>query len=101
MYDLKRKVVMKKITLGISSCLLGNEVRHDGGHKRNIYVLNTLSEYFNFRPCCPEMAIGLGTPRPTIRLSRTADEVRLVGSSDSGLDVTDQMNYWSEQSISD
>ena len=44
---------MKKITLGISSCLLGNEVRHDGGHKRNIYVLNTLSEYFNFRALLP------------------------------------------------
>ena len=90
---------MKKITLGISSCLLGNEVRHDGGHKRNLYVMNTLSEYFNFRTHCPEVAIGMGTPRPTIRLSRTAGGLRLVGSGDSDIDVTDQMNQWSEQSV--
>ena len=90
---------MKKITLGISSCLLGNEVRHDGGHKRNLYVMNTLSEYFNFRTHCPEVAIGMGTPRPTIRLSRAADGLRLVGSSDSDIDVTDQMIQWSEQSV--
>lgn len=88
-----------KITLGISSCLLGNEVRHDGGHKRNLYVLNTLSEYFSFRSVCPEMAIGMGTPRPTIRLSRTVDGIRLAASGDSTLDVTEQMNNWSESAV--
>ena len=88
-----------KITLGISSCLLGNEVRHDGGHKRNLYVLNTLSEYFSFRSVCPEMAIGMGTPRPTIRLSRTVDGIRLAASGDSNLDFTEQMNNWSESAV--
>mgnify|MGYP001812930134 FL=1 len=89
-----------KITIGISSCLLGNEVRHDGGHKRNLYVMNTLAEYFSFRPYCPEMAIGLGVPRPTIRLTRHDGAIRLTGSSDTGLDLTDDMNSWSSGAVS-
>jgi uncharacterized protein YbgA (DUF1722 family)/uncharacterized protein YbbK (DUF523 family) len=92
---------MTNIALGISSCLLGNEVRHDGGHKRNVYVTQTLSEYFTLKPCCPEMAIGLGVPRPAIRLTRSADGVRLTGSGDSGLDVTDGMRSWSERAVMD
>jgi uncharacterized protein YbgA (DUF1722 family)/uncharacterized protein YbbK (DUF523 family) len=87
---------MTEITLGISSCLLGNEVRHDGGHKRNIYATTTLSEYFNFRAYCPEMAVGLGVPRPTIRLTRTDKGVRLTGSDNPDLDITDDMNNWSQ-----
>lgn len=90
---------MTKITLGISSCLLGNEVRHDGSHKRNVYVVKTLTDYFNFRPFCPEMAIGLGVPRPTIRLSQSAEGVRLVGTKNSELDLTDDMNSWSAGAI--
>lgn len=90
---------MSSITLGISSCLLGNEVRHDGGHKRNVYVTSTLSEYFDFRPYCPEMAIGLGTPRPTIRLTRSDSGIRLTGSDNAELDVTDDMNAWSTSAI--
>jgi uncharacterized protein YbgA (DUF1722 family)/uncharacterized protein YbbK (DUF523 family) len=90
---------MTHITLGISSCLLGNEVRHDGGHKRNVYVLSTLSEYFSFRSYCPEMAIGLGVPRPTIRLTRSIDGIHLTGSDNPDLDVTDDMNTWSEDAI--
>jgi uncharacterized protein YbgA (DUF1722 family)/uncharacterized protein YbbK (DUF523 family) len=90
---------MTKITLGISSCLLGNEVRHDGGHKRNIYATTTLSEYFTFRAFCPEMAIGLGVPRPTIRLTRTAEGIRLTGSDNPDLDITDDMNNWSQGAI--
>ncbi len=92
---------MKKITLGISSCLLGNKVRHDGGHNRNIYVNSTLSEYFNFRPYCPEMAIGLGVPRPTIRLSRTKTGIRLTGTDNKEMDLTDDMIKWSQSAIED
>jgi len=87
------------ITLGISSCLLGNEVRHDGGHKRNVYVTSSLSEHFSFRPYCPEMAIGLGVPRPTIRLTRSGEGIRLTGSDNPDLDVTDDMNMWSDGAI--
>jgi uncharacterized protein YbbK (DUF523 family) len=44
---------MNKITVGISSCLLGQPVRYDGGHKRDSYIVGTLAEYFDFRPFCP------------------------------------------------
>lgn len=91
--------MMTEITLGISSCLLGNEVRHDGGHKRNVYVMSTLSEYFRFRSFCPEMSIGLGVPRPAIRLTRSAGGIRLTGSDDPELDLTDGMNSWSADAV--
>jgi uncharacterized protein YbbK (DUF523 family) len=81
----------KKILLGVSSCLLGNEVRYDGGHKRDRYLTDTLSEYFDFTPYCPETAIGLGIPRPTIKLALVNEEVRLVDSNDLSLDYTDLM----------
>jgi uncharacterized protein YbgA (DUF1722 family)/uncharacterized protein YbbK (DUF523 family) len=91
---------MTNITLGISSCLLGNEVRHDGGHKRNAYATSTLSEYFNFRPYCPEVAVGLGVPRPTIRLTRSDKGIRLTGSDNTDMDITDEMSAWSSNAIS-
>jgi len=91
---------MSKIEIGISSCLLGQEVRHDGGHKRNAWILNTLSSYFEFRPLCPELAIGMGVPRPTIRLIKQDKVIRLVGSKDTDLDVTDEMNRFSDQAVS-
>ena len=90
---------MSKIILGISSCLMGNAVRHDGGHKRNVYVLSTLAEYFDFRTVCPEVAIGLGVPRPTIRLTRAADGVRLTGSDDAGMDLTESMTGWAKRAV--
>jgi uncharacterized protein YbgA (DUF1722 family)/uncharacterized protein YbbK (DUF523 family) len=76
------------IRVGISSCLLGAEVRFDGGHKRDSYVNGTLSRYFEFVPICPEVAIGLGTPREPIRLVRIGDEVRVRGVRTPHLDVT-------------
>ena len=57
-----------KIPVGISSCLLGERVRYDGGHKRHSYIRRTLGEYFDFRPFCPEVSIGLGIPSKPIRL---------------------------------
>ena len=63
--------IADKIPLGISSCLIGEKVRFDGGHKQNRYILDTLGQYFAYRPFCPEMAIGLGVPRDTIRLIET------------------------------
>lgn len=62
--------VSGKIPVGVSSCLLGEKVRYDGGHKNNSYIANTLGQYFDLQPFCPELAIGLGIPRKPIRLSR-------------------------------
>lgn len=85
--------VAMKIPLGISSCLLGHKVRFDSGHKHNAYITQTLGEFFSFEPFCPEVSIGLGTPREPIRLV-TADNgasVRCVGTRDPSLDVTDAL----------
>ncbi len=64
------------IPVGISSCLVGERVRFDGGHKQNRYIMDTLGKYFDFRTFCPEMAIGLGVPRQTIRLIKEDDRVQ-------------------------
>lgn len=57
-----------EIPVGISACILGEPVRYDGGHKRSAYCVETLGEYFSYRQFCPELAIGLGVPRETIRI---------------------------------
>ncbi len=81
----------EKILLGISSCLIGEKVRFDGGHKQNRYVLDTLGKYFSYRPFCPEMAIGLGVPRETIRLVDIDGQRQAVGNKNAALNVTDAL----------
>ena len=51
------------IRVGISSCLLGQEVRFDGGHKRDRFLTDELAPFFEWIPVCPEVEIGMGTPR--------------------------------------
>ena len=87
---------MKKIPIGISSCLLGQNVRFDGGHKRDSYIIGTLSQYFEFHPFCPEMGIGLGTPRPTLHLVKTDNAVRCTGVKDNTVDVTERLRDYAE-----
>lgn len=77
-----------RLTLGISACLLGEPVRYDGGHKRDRYILEQLAPHFDFRPLCPEMAIGLGAPRPPLRLVQEGASIRARGIADPSLDVT-------------
>jgi len=88
------------IRLGISSCLLGQKVRFDGGHKHDRYLTDILGEWVEWVPVCPEIEIGLGIPRPTIRLEGTADDARLVEPT-SGDDLTDKMWTYSERKVSD
>lgn len=76
------------IKVAISSCLLGNTVRYDGGHKRDPYITEQLAAYFDFHSICPEVAIGLGTPRPPIQLRGDPEQPRAVGVHDSNMDVT-------------
>lgn len=81
-----------KIPVGISSCLLGERVRHDGGHKGHSYITGTLGEYFEFKPFCPELAIGLGVPRKPIRLIRDeSKEIRCVEIKDYDKDYTEAL----------
>lgn len=91
---------MTKIPVGISACLMGEEVRHNGGHKRDAYINGTLSAYFEFHHFCPEVGIGLGVPRPAIRLLATDGGIRAVGSRDAGLDVTEALQNYSREQFS-
>ncbi|MFQ5993555.1 MAG: YbgA family protein [Acidiferrobacterales bacterium] len=80
-----------KIRVGVSSCLVGNRVRYDGNHKRDRFVVDVLGQAFDLVPVCPEVAIGLGTPRPPIRLLSLAADTRVRGIDDDSLDVTDAL----------
>lgn len=88
---------MKKIPIGISSCLLGQEVRYDGGHKYHSYIDATLGQFFEFKSFCPEMVAGLGVPRPAVQLRNTADGIRALGIKDRQLDVTQQLQEAGQQ----
>jgi uncharacterized protein YbgA (DUF1722 family)/uncharacterized protein YbbK (DUF523 family) len=88
------------VRLGVSACLLGAKVRFDGGHKRNRFVMEELGAHFEFVPFCPEVAIGMGTPRPTIRLVGDVQAPRAVGSKDPDLDVTDALRNYSADTSS-
>lgn len=87
---------MHKIPLGVSQCLLGEPVRFDGGHKHNRYLTDVLAKYVEFRPACPELAIGLGVPRKPIRLIISDNQERIRGVADPDLDVTDALQQEAE-----
>ncbi|BAV34858.1 hypothetical protein SCL_2581 [Sulfuricaulis limicola] len=86
-----------KIHLGISSCLLGQKVRFDGNHKLDSFLSGTLGQFFEWVPVCPEVAIGLGIPRPPIRLVGAASAPRAVGVKDASIDVTDKLAAYGKQ----
>ena len=69
----------RPLRIGISMCLLGENVRYDGGHKRDPFVTGVLSRFVQFVAVCPEMDIGLGIPREPIRLVDVEGRVRLRG----------------------
>jgi len=79
--------------LGISSCLLGEAVRYDGGHKRDAFVVETLGAFAEYVAVCPEVELGMGTPRPSVRLVLAGgadDEPRMLDDK-HGVDWTDRM----------
>jgi len=87
-----------KITIGVSSCLLGNEVRYDGGHKHDRYITETLGRYLSFVPVCPEVECGLPIPREAMRLVGEVDRPRLV-TNKTGVDHTDRMLTWARKKV--
>jgi uncharacterized protein YbgA (DUF1722 family)/uncharacterized protein YbbK (DUF523 family) len=87
------------LRVGVSACLLGQEVRYDGGHKRDRWLTEVLGKWATFVPVCPEVEIGLGIPRPTIRLERGADGgVRLVEPR-GGEDLTARMEAYAARRV--
>lgn len=92
-----------RIRLGISACLLGQEVRYNGGHKRDAFLTDTFGRYVEWVAVCPEVELGMGTPRPAIRLERIGrdgGETRLIMPS-TGEDYTDAMREYSERRVAD
>jgi len=86
------------IRIGISSCLLGNPVRYDGGHKLDRYLTCTLGRYVDYVPVCPELECGLGVPRESMRLVGDPQNPRLV-TSKTGIDHTDRMRQWAQKRV--
>ena len=85
--------------IGISACLLGDEVRFDGGHKRDPFLTDVLAPHVEWVRVCPEVEVGMGTPRETLRLTRAVDgPVRMV-TTRTEIDHTDSMMRWSRQRL--
>lgn len=88
-----------RLRLGVSSCLLGERVRYDGGHKRHPVITEELGEHVDWVAVCPELELGLGTPRAPIRLVRDrGGGVRLLQPA-TGLDLTEQMRRFAEARV--
>jgi len=87
----------ERARIGISSCLLGEAVRYDGGHKRDAFLTELLGRYVEWVPVCPEVEMGLGVPRDTLRLTEEGS-LRLK-SPRSGADHTERLNAWSERRL--
>jgi len=87
------------IRLGVSSCLLGEEVRYDGGHKRDAFLVDELGRWIEWVPVCPEVELGMGIPRPTVRLVDTGEEHPRMLSPDTGADFTESMNRFARERV--
>lgn len=88
----------QELRIGVSACLMGEPVRFDGGHRRDRYLTDTIQRFVTFVPVCPEMELGLGAPRETLRLVDRGQGRRLVAPA-SGLDHTDAMTRWSADKV--
>jgi uncharacterized protein YbgA (DUF1722 family)/uncharacterized protein YbbK (DUF523 family) len=89
---------MEKIRLGISTCLLGENVRYDGGHKLDRFLTDTLGQYVEYVPVCPEVECGLSIPREAMRLAGNAESPRLV-TVRTGQDMTERMLTWAKKRV--
>lgn len=87
-----------RLRIGISRCLLGENVRHDGGHKRDGFLLEALGPQVEWVPVCPEVEMGLGTPREPMRLTGDPQAPRLITIT-TGVDHTDAMNRFARQRV--
>jgi uncharacterized protein YbgA (DUF1722 family)/uncharacterized protein YbbK (DUF523 family) len=88
----------EKFRIGISSCLLGHEVRWNGGHKKDKYLTNILGQFVDYVPVCPEVEAGFGIPRETFRLVGDPNKPRLI-TFKSKTDHTDRMRTWAKERV--
>ena len=90
--------MQEKIKLGISSCLLGNSVRWNAGHKMDKYLMNTLGQFVEYVPVCPEVEAGFGVPRESMRLVGDAKNPRLI-TFKTKTDRTEEMKRWAQKRV--
>jgi uncharacterized protein YbgA (DUF1722 family)/uncharacterized protein YbbK (DUF523 family) len=91
-------VIMEKIKLAISTCLLGENVRYDGGHKLDRFLTDTLGQYVEYVPVCPEVECGLPIPRESMHLEGDPESPRLI-TSRTKQDMTDRMLSWAKKRV--
>jgi uncharacterized protein YbgA (DUF1722 family)/uncharacterized protein YbbK (DUF523 family) len=89
---------MEKTKLGISTCLLGENVRYDGGHKLDWFLTDTLGQYVEYVPVCPEVECGLPIPRESMHLEGDPESPRLV-TSRTKQDMTERMVSWAKKRV--
>lgn len=88
-----------KPRLGVSACLMGMQVRFDGGHMQNTFLQESLAKYVDYVAVCPEVEAGFATPRPAMQLRLRDKSINLVMSKDPNQDVTEQMQTYTEAKI--
>ena len=89
---------MERPIVGISTCLLGENVRYDGGHKLDRFLRDTLGTFVDYVPVCPEVECGFPTPREAFHLEGDLDRPRLV-TSRTGVDHTERMESWARERV--
>ena len=93
MQENRAAVHAERLRIGISTCLLGEPVRYDGGHKRDRFLTDTLGQFVEWVPVCPEVECGLPTPRESMHLEGDPSSPRLV-TTRTHVDHTDRMQRW-------
>jgi len=91
-------MIVAKPRIGISSCLLGNKVRHDGGHKHDVLITQTLGRHVEWVPVCPEFEVGMGVPRETVRLVGSPANPKMIADK-SGKDWTLEMQSYANKRV--
>ncbi len=94
----KKESQYDPIKIGVSSCLLGNQVRYDGGHQHDRYITGTLGQFFDFVPVCPEVECGLPVPREAMRLVGEPEKPRLL-TIRTKIDHTEKMQNWAAERV--
>jgi len=89
---------VKPVRIGISSCLLGENVRYDGGHKLDRFLRDTLGKRVQYDPVCPEVECGLPVPRESMHLRGDPENPRLV-TTRTGIDRTDHLVKWARKRV--
>jgi len=90
--------MIEKINIGISSCLLGNNVRYDGGNRLDYFLRDTLGLIVEWVPVCPEVESGLSVPREAMYLVGDRDLIRLVTKL-TGIDHTERLMHWAQDRL--